>query len=206
MSTLRALSMDHLHTAPLAAHSTGFPLQFTGCLTGHWLGPLPGFSNGGRQQLMGRRARGQPGQPSVLTSVPKQPPADVAEKIEMERIKARFAELEKNRVARVAAAAALEAQERAKAAAAMAEDRAAAERQRSFDTAPKQALVKSPLAGSLSGPSSRRRPLAQWQRRPLSPLPSRICVETIHGVDPVQTLSSVVVLYTFLANPGTQWQ
>ena len=90
---------------------------------------------------------GNPVYSPPVPAVPKQPPADVAQKSEMERIKARPAELEKNRVARVAADAALEAQERAKAAAAMAVDRAAAERQACpgpLDTAPKQALVKSP--------------------------------------------------------------
>ena len=50
---------------------------------------------------------------------------------------------------------------------------------------PNRHRQRAPLAGALPSPSTRRRPLAQWQRRPLSPLPSRFCVDTIHAVTPV---------------------
>ena len=87
---------------------------------------------------------GNPVYSAPVPAVPKQPPADVAEKREIEKLNARLAVLHENKAARVAVAAALEARDRATIAALLAEDRAAAERLGSLGTAPKQAPAKSP--------------------------------------------------------------
>jgi len=141
VSTLRALSMDHLHTAPLAAQSLGSHCSSLGVQ----LGTGSGHCLDSAMAAPGKWDGVPVGNPvySPGQVVPELPPAAAAmdEDTRIEIIKARLAALMARKKAKQEAAAAEEA---AKAAAAEAEAQAAAlERQRSQPVVG-QALVKAP--------------------------------------------------------------